>query len=73
MVETHSYKLSPFGAALQFGGGSIVISASSFCILLALVLVGFEDTVPKLAGFAVLAEDILKVLKAVLNGKCSAL
>lgn len=35
MVETHSYKLSPFGPALQFGGGSSVISASSFWIRLA--------------------------------------
>jgi hypothetical protein len=32
IVDTHSYKLSPFGPALQFGGGSSVISASSFCI-----------------------------------------
>lgn len=38
MVETHSYRLSPLGPALQLGGGSSVISASSFCILLALVL-----------------------------------
>lgn len=30
IVETHSYKLSPFGPALQLGGGSSVISASSF-------------------------------------------
>jgi len=36
MVDTHSYKLSPFGPALQFGGGSRVISASSFWSLLAL-------------------------------------
>lgn len=35
IVETHSYKESPFGPALQFGGGSSVISASSFWILLA--------------------------------------
>lgn len=35
MVDTHSYKLSPLGPALQFGGGSNVISANSFCILLA--------------------------------------
>ena len=35
---SHSYKLSPFGPALQFGGGSSVISASSFCIRLADVL-----------------------------------
>lgn len=35
MVETHSYRLSPLGPALQFGGGSSVISASSFCIRLA--------------------------------------
>lgn len=32
IVETHSYRLSPFGPALQFGGGSRVISASSFWI-----------------------------------------
>lgn len=32
IVETHSYKFSFFGPALQFGGGSSVISANSFCI-----------------------------------------
>lgn len=42
MVETHSYKLSPFGPALQFGGGSKVISASSFCMRLAEVPKAFE-------------------------------
>lgn len=31
-METHSYRLSPFGPALQFGGGSRVISANSFWI-----------------------------------------
>lgn len=35
MVDTHSYRLSPLGPALQLGGGSNVISASSFCIRLA--------------------------------------
>ena len=30
IVLTHSYKLSPFGPALQFVGGSKLISASSF-------------------------------------------
>jgi len=35
IVETHSYKLSPFGPAEQFGGGSRVISANSFCMRLA--------------------------------------
>lgn len=35
-MDTHSYKLSPLGPALQFGGGSNVISANSFCNLLAL-------------------------------------
>lgn len=35
IVDTHSYRLSPFGPALQLGGGSSVISASSFCIRLA--------------------------------------
>ena len=33
IVDTHSYKLSPLGPALQLGGGSRVISASSFWIL----------------------------------------
>ena len=33
MVDTHSYRLSPLGPALQLGGGSSVISASSFWIL----------------------------------------
>lgn len=33
MVDTHSYKLSPLGPAEQLGGGSRVISASSFWIL----------------------------------------
>jgi len=42
MVDTHSYKLSPFGPALQLGGGSSVISASSFCILFAEVLSAFD-------------------------------
>jgi hypothetical protein len=41
-VDTHSYKLSPLGPALQFGGGSNVISASSFCIRLADVPSAFE-------------------------------
>lgn len=53
MVETHSYKLSPLGPALQLGGGSNVISANSFCILLALVLSAFDilglDERPSLA------------------------
>lgn len=67
MVETHSYKLSPFGPALQFGGGSNVISANSFCILLADVLSAFDILglgLASLASFtggvavaAVLAED----------------
>lgn len=35
IVETHSYRLSPFGPAEQFGGGSSVISANSFCMRLA--------------------------------------
>lgn len=38
MVETHSYKLSPLGPAEQLHGGSRLISASSFWILLALAL-----------------------------------
>lgn len=42
MVDTHSYRLSPFGPALQFGGGSKVISASSFCIRLAEVPKAFD-------------------------------
>jgi len=42
IVETHSYKLSPLGPALQFGGGSKVISANSFWILLAEVLRAFD-------------------------------
>lgn len=42
IVDTHSYKLSPFGPALQFGGGSSVISASSFWILLADVPSAFD-------------------------------
>lgn len=42
MVETHSYRLSPLGPALQLGGGSRVISASSFCIRLAEVPKAFE-------------------------------
>ena len=37
MVDTHSYKLSPFGPALQFVGGSREISANSFWIRLALL------------------------------------
>jgi len=37
MVDTHSYKLSPFGPALQFVGGSNEISANSFWMRLALL------------------------------------
>ncbi len=33
IVDTHSYKLSPFGPAEQLHGGSRLISASSFWIL----------------------------------------
>lgn len=42
IVDTHSYRLSPFGPAEQFGGGSNVISANSFCIRLADVPSAFE-------------------------------
>lgn len=42
IVETHSYKLSPFGPAEQFGGGSRVISASSFCMRFADVPSAFD-------------------------------
>lgn len=42
IVDTHSYKLSPLGPALQFGGGSSVISASSFCIRFAEVPSAFD-------------------------------
>jgi len=45
IVETHSYILSPFGPALQFGGGSMVISANSFWILFAEVESAFEPLV----------------------------
>jgi len=37
-VENHSYKLSPLGPAVQLGGGSRVISASSFWMRFADVL-----------------------------------
>lgn len=42
IVDTHSYRLSPFGPALQFGGGSSVISANSFWMRLADVPSAFE-------------------------------
>lgn len=42
MVDTHSYRLSPLGPALQFGGGSRVISANSFWMRLADVPNAFE-------------------------------
>lgn len=42
IVDTHSYRLSPLGPAEQFGGGSSVISANSFCIRLADVPSAFE-------------------------------
>lgn len=42
IVDTHSYKLSPLGPALQLGGGSNVISANSFWILLADVPSAFD-------------------------------
>ena len=35
IVDTHSYKLSPFGPALQLGGGSNEMAPSSFWIRLA--------------------------------------
>lgn len=38
-MDAHSYKLSPLGPALQLQGGSRLISASSFWILFALLLV----------------------------------
>jgi hypothetical protein len=38
MEETHSYRLSPLGPALQFVGGSREISASSFWIRFAAAL-----------------------------------
>ena len=41
-MDTHSYRLSPLGPALQFGGGSKVISPNSFWILLADVLSDFD-------------------------------
>ena len=41
-MDTHSYRLSPLGPALQLGGGSSVISASSFWIRLADVPRAFE-------------------------------
>merc|ERR1712029_1133258 len=46
MVETHSYMLSPLGPALQFGGGSTVISANSFWILFADVERAFDPFAP---------------------------
>ena len=39
IVLTHSYKLSPFGPALQFVGGSKLISASSFWMRFAAELI----------------------------------
>ena len=37
MVDTHSYRLSPLGPALQLVGGSSEISASSFWMRFALL------------------------------------
>lgn len=37
--ETHSYRLSPLGPALQLVGGSKEISASSFCMRFAAELI----------------------------------
>jgi hypothetical protein len=49
MVDTHSYRLSPFGPALQLVGGSSEISASSFWMRLALLLSGPFDMAPAAA------------------------
>lgn len=66
MVETHSYKLSPFGPALQLGGGSSVISANSFWILLAEVPraldifgLGFDSLVSGLLSAIALPLELL--------------
>lgn len=52
IVDTHSYRLSPFGPALQLGGGSSVISANSFWILLADVPSAFD-----ILGFGLFSFD----------------
>ena len=52
MVETHSKRLSPFGPALQFGGGSNEIPPSSFWIRFADVVRAFDIFgVPALLSF----------------------
>lgn len=65
IVDTHSYKLSPFGPAEQFGGGSRVISASSFCMRLAEVPKALEifglDFVSFVSGFGSVELDELLV------------
>ena len=61
MVENHSYKLSPLGPALQLGGGSSVISASSFWMRLAEVLSALLSCLLAtdcLTGFAEDEEDV---------------
>lgn len=62
IVETHSYKLSPFGPALQFGGGSSVISANSFCIRFADVPRAFDifgfDLVSLFSGFGAESDEL---------------
>ena len=52
MVDTHSNRLSPFGPALQFGGGSSEIPPNSFWIRLAEVVRAFDIFgVPVLLSF----------------------
>ena len=52
MVETHSKRLSPFGPALQLGGGSNEIPPNSFWIRFAEVVSAFDIFgVPVLLSF----------------------
>ena len=51
MVAIHSWRLSCFGPALQFGRGSLVISPNSFCSRLDEVFMEGEDLVPGLELF----------------------
>merc|ERR1719341_3070137 len=70
--QPHSYRLSPLGPALQFGGGSKVISPNSFWILLAEVLSDFDIFGVPFSLFPLSGESlfVLELLPASLDIYC---
>lgn len=76
IVDTHSYKLSPLGPALQLGGGSRVISANSFWILFAEVPKAFDIFGLHLVGVTgvwLLVAELESELESALAGLLSRL